>query len=108
MTVAFPEIRLRNKKIHAKNGSKSWAPDNTILFFKISLPQSGPERVTPMKFLLLSLISISSIMPRNILDFAEKHKVKRVIFISSTAVYGIPKKLSLSLFMAAVEWAKHF
>ena len=29
---------------------------------------------------------------RNVLDLAGKHKVKRVIFISSTAVYGIPKK----------------
>lgn len=29
---------------------------------------------------------------RNILELAKKHSVKRVIFISSTAVYGIPKK----------------
>lgn len=29
---------------------------------------------------------------RNILELAKKHKVKRVIYISSTAVYGIPKK----------------
>lgn len=29
---------------------------------------------------------------RNILDLAWKHKLKRVIFISSTAVYGVPKK----------------
>ena len=29
---------------------------------------------------------------RNVLELAKKHKVKRVIFISSTAVYGIPKK----------------
>lgn len=29
---------------------------------------------------------------KNILDLALKHKVKRVIHISSTAVYGIPKK----------------
>lgn len=29
---------------------------------------------------------------RNILDAALKNKVKRVIFISSTAVYGVPKK----------------
>lgn len=29
---------------------------------------------------------------KNILYSAEKHKVKRVIFVSSTAVYGVPKK----------------
>jgi len=29
---------------------------------------------------------------RNVLELARKHKIKRVIFISSTAVYGIPKK----------------
>lgn len=29
---------------------------------------------------------------RNILELAKKHKIKRVIYISSTAVYGIPKK----------------
>lgn len=29
---------------------------------------------------------------RNVLDLSEKHKVKRIINISSTAVYGIPKK----------------
>lgn len=29
---------------------------------------------------------------RNVLALAEKHKAKRVIFVSSTAVYGIPKK----------------
>ncbi len=29
---------------------------------------------------------------RNILSLAKKYKVKRVIFISSTAVYGVPKK----------------
>lgn len=29
---------------------------------------------------------------RNVLELAKKHKVKRVIFISSTAVYGVPKK----------------
>ncbi len=29
---------------------------------------------------------------KNVLELAKKHKVKRVIFISSTAVYGIPKK----------------
>ena len=29
---------------------------------------------------------------KNILELAKKHKVKRVIYISSTAVYGIPKK----------------
>ncbi|MDO8620951.1 MAG: NAD(P)-dependent oxidoreductase [Candidatus Levybacteria bacterium] len=29
---------------------------------------------------------------RNILELAKKHKVKRVIYVSSTAVYGIPKK----------------
>jgi nucleoside-diphosphate-sugar epimerase len=28
---------------------------------------------------------------RNVLDFAKKHGVKRVIYISSTAVYGVPK-----------------
>lgn len=29
---------------------------------------------------------------RNILELAKKYKIKRVIFISSTAVYGVPKK----------------
>ncbi len=29
---------------------------------------------------------------KNILELAKKHKVKRIIYISSTAVYGIPKK----------------
>ena len=29
---------------------------------------------------------------RNILDLSRKYKIKRVIFISSTAVYGVPKK----------------
>lgn len=29
---------------------------------------------------------------KNVLELAKKHKVKRVIFISSTAVYGVPKK----------------
>lgn len=29
---------------------------------------------------------------RNVLELARKHKIKRVIFISSTAVYGVPKK----------------
>lgn len=29
---------------------------------------------------------------KNILELAKKHKVKRVIYISSTAVYGIPEK----------------
>ena len=29
---------------------------------------------------------------RNVLELAKKHKIKRVIFISSTAVYGVPKK----------------
>lgn len=29
---------------------------------------------------------------RNVLELAKKHQVKRVIYISSTAVYGIPKK----------------
>ncbi|MEK7502453.1 MAG: NAD(P)-dependent oxidoreductase [Patescibacteria group bacterium] len=29
---------------------------------------------------------------RNVLELAKKHKVKRVVYISSTAVYGIPKK----------------
>jgi len=28
----------------------------------------------------------------NVLELSKKHRVKRVIFISSTAVYGIPKK----------------
>lgn len=28
----------------------------------------------------------------NVLELAKKHKIKRVIFISSTAVYGVPKK----------------
>lgn len=29
---------------------------------------------------------------KNVLELSKKHKIKRVIFISSTAVYGIPKK----------------
>jgi len=29
---------------------------------------------------------------KNVLELAKKHKIKRVIFISSTAVYGVPKK----------------
>lgn len=29
---------------------------------------------------------------KNVLELAKKHKIRRVIFISSTAVYGIPKK----------------
>src|SRR3990170_3332657 len=29
---------------------------------------------------------------RNVLELAKKHKIERVIFISSTAVYGIPEK----------------
>lgn len=29
---------------------------------------------------------------RNVLELSKKHKIKRVIFISSTAVYGVPKK----------------
>ena len=29
---------------------------------------------------------------RNVLELAKKYKIKRVIFISSTAVYGVPKK----------------
>jgi len=28
----------------------------------------------------------------NVLELAKKHKIKRIIFISSTAVYGVPKK----------------
>src|SRR3990167_7862468 len=28
---------------------------------------------------------------KNVLELAKKHKVKRVVYISSTAVYGIPK-----------------
>ena len=30
---------------------------------------------------------------RNVLELAKKHKVKRVVYISSTAVYGIPKNI---------------
>lgn len=30
---------------------------------------------------------------RNVLEAAKKHKVKRVVFISTTAVYGVPKHL---------------
>ena len=33
---------------------------------------------------------------RNVLELAKKHKVKRVVYISSTAVYGIPKKHPIS------------
>ena len=29
---------------------------------------------------------------KNVLELAKKHQIKRVIFISSTAVYGVPKK----------------
>src|SRR3989344_2340258 len=29
---------------------------------------------------------------QNVLDLAKKHKIKRVIYISSTAVYGVPKR----------------
>ncbi len=29
---------------------------------------------------------------KNVLDLAKKHQIKRVIYISSTAVYGVPKK----------------
>lgn len=29
---------------------------------------------------------------RNVLELSKKHKIKRVVFISSTAVYGVPKK----------------
>lgn len=38
------------------------------------------------------IFSTNIIGTRNVLELAEKYAVKRVIFISSTAVYGIPKK----------------
>jgi nucleoside-diphosphate-sugar epimerase len=47
----------------------------------------------PIQVTKKSIFSVNIIGTKNVLAAALKHKVKRLIFISSTAVYGVPKHL---------------
>lgn len=47
----------------------------------------------PIQLTKKSIYSVNIDGTRNVLEACLRHKVKRIIFISSTAVYGVPKEL---------------
>lgn len=69
---------------NAKNVDKAMAKQNYVVHTAAALPIQVSKK---------AIFSVNIEGTRNVLKSSLKHKVKRLVFISSTAVYGVPKHL---------------